>query len=395
LCVGAGSMKVYALREAIAAFERALQALDILSDPPFELVFEALIRWEEAAFKFEPYAEQLGQLARAEKIARDHSDKPRLIQALDWTANVHLARGLWMRAGPTLMECLALAEELGNERLSVRPTYFKGLMTSLRNPRGALALLDRALALARKYGDGHVEALTLGTKAQMHAQLGEFGRATETLQGSHDALQRTNSPLTESDVDLLSGWTYLAMGEIQQGLQYGQRSVEKAIATDNMECICYGFDCVGFGNLELKRIAEATAAFAEAVKRSEASGAIIPQVMGQAGLAMAQFCDGRSEAIADLETALETMQTYHDEVGAAEVARMLGACLTQLGDLERAEGHLQRALDFYRHMQMRPYLARTLLTLAQLLAQQDRPADAQDARTEAEGLMAALTRAGA
>jgi transcriptional regulator with XRE-family HTH domain/tetratricopeptide (TPR) repeat protein len=392
LCVGAGARKVYAMREAIAAFERAIHALDNLPDPPFELVFEAIIRWEEAAFKFKPYAEQFQQLARAEQIARDHHDKPRLIQTLHWTANVHLARGLWMRAGPALMECLALAEELGNDRLSVRPVYFKALMTTLMNPRGALALLERALELARKYGDRHVEALTLGTKAQMHAQLGEFGRAREILQQTYEALRHTDSPLTESDVDLLAGWTYLAMGDTQRGLEYGQRSVKKAIATDNMDCICYGFDCVGFGNLEMQSIAEATSAFTEAVKRSEMTGAIIPQLLGQAGLAMAQFCDGRIEAIADMETALVTMNTHNDQVGAAEVARMLGTCLTQLGDLGRAEGYLNTALDFYRQMEMRPYQVRTLFTLAELFTQQDRLADAHNAQVEAKALTQALAR---
>jgi tetratricopeptide (TPR) repeat protein len=265
-------------------------------------------------------------------------------------------------------------------------------MTTLMNPRGALALLERALELAQKYRDWHVEAITLSTQAQMHAQLGEFRQAREAMRQTSAALQRADSPLTESDVDLLTGWAYLAMGDTQQGLEYGQRSVEKAIATDNMDCICLGFDCIGFGNLEMQRIAEAMSAFAEAVKRSEMTGAIVPKLLGQAGLAMAQFFDGRVEAIADLETTLATMQTYNDHAGAAEVARMLGTCLIQLGDLGRAEGYLTKALDFYRQMGMRPYLVRTLFTLAQLFVQQDRPADARSAQAEAEALAATLTR---
>jgi tetratricopeptide (TPR) repeat protein len=239
-----------------------------------------------------------------------------------------------------------------------------------------------------------VEALTLSAKAQTHAQLGEFAQAHEAIQQARLVLQKTDSPLTESDVDLFAGWTYLAMGDTQQGLEYGLRSVEKAMAIDNMDCICYGFDCVGFGHLEMQRIAEARSAFTEAVKRSQLTGAVIPQLLVQAGLAMAQFCEGRLEAIADLETALATMQTYNDPVGAAEAARMLGVCLTQLGDLDRAEAHLQSAADFYRRLEMRPYLVRTLFSLAQLFTQQDRLAEANNAQTEAETLMAALTREG-
>ncbi len=391
LCVGSGAMKAYALREAIGYFDRALEALARVPHPSPQLVYEANMRWVEAAFKFKPYPEQLRRLTQAEAIARDLDDKPRLIRALHWTANVHLARGLWMRAGPTLMECLALAQELGNERLAVRPTYFKALMTTLANPRGSLALLEQALELTRKYADTHVEALTLGTIAQTHAQLGEFAQARGTMQQAFRELQRTDSPLTESDVNLLAGWTYLAMGDTQHGLEYGRRSVEKAIAADNMDCICYGYDCVGYGYLEMQRIPEATSAFEEAIRRSETTGAIIPELLGQAGLAMSRFCSGRTEAIQDLEAVGTAMQSYHDYVGEADVARMLGTCLVQLGDLERAESYLNTALAFYRRMEMRPYQMRALMSLAQLFEQQNRPGEAQNAQAEMAALMQALT----
>ena len=262
------------------------------------------------------------------------------------------------------------------------------------NPRGALAQLDRALALARRYADGHIEALALGTKAQTHAQLGEYWQARETMHQAFETLQHAASPMTESDVDLCACWTYLAMGDMPHGLEYGQRSVQKAIATDNMDCICYGFDCVGYGNLELQRIDDAISAFTEAIKRSEVTGAIIPQLLGEAGLAMAQFCAGRFEAIVDLETVLAQMQAYNNHVGAAEAARMLGMCLVRVGDLGRAEVCLTRALDFYREVEMRPYLVRTLFALADLFTQQDRPARARDAQTEAETLLTALSQAG-
>ena len=91
-----------------------------------------------------------------------------------------------------------------------------------------------------------------------------------------------------------------------------------------MDCICYGFDCVGYGNLEMQRIAEATQAFEEAIERSKKSGAVIPRLMGQAGLAMAQFCNGSIEAIQDLETAMTSLKRFDNHVGAANAAHMFG-----------------------------------------------------------------------
>jgi len=200
----------------MAYFERALRALEKIPDPPVVLVYEAIICWVEAAFQFRPYQEQLDQLARAERIARDLHDQRRLVKALSWTADLYLAKGLWTRAGPALIESLDLAEYLGDKRLTVRPVYFKALMTTFMNPRASLTTLDQALELARRYADRTIEALALGTKSQIHAQLGEFGQSRENMQRAEETLQYVDSPLTESDVDLLAAWAYLAMGDLQR-----------------------------------------------------------------------------------------------------------------------------------------------------------------------------------
>jgi hypothetical protein len=81
----------------------------------------------------------------------------------------------------------------------------------------------------------------------------------------------------------------------------------------------------------------------------------------------------------------------NDHVGAAEVARMLGTCLIQSGDLERAEGYLNTARDFYHRTEMRPYLVRTLSSLTQLLEQQNRHVEAHSVQAEMETLTKALT----
>jgi len=383
---GKNALQTYALREAMAYFERALQSLDKIPDPPVVLVYEAIIGWIKAAFQFKPYQEQLHQLARAEKIARALNDIPRLVEALYWTAEVYLAKGLWTRAGPALTESLDLAEGLGNDRLAVRPIYFRALMTTFVNPRSSLAFLNRALELARLYHDRTIEALTLGTKSQIHAQMGEFSLSRENMRRAYETLQNVDSPLTESDVDLLAAWAYLAMGDLQHGLEYGQRSVQKAIATDNLECICSGFNCIGFANLEMNQISEAASAFQEAVGRSETIGAFIHKCLGRAGLAMAQFLGGRADAIQELETGLAEMQGYNHPVGAANVAQMLGACLILSGDLERAESYLNMACDFYRRSEMIPYLIRSLLSLAQLFEEQKHFVKAQITLAEAETL---------
>ena len=338
--LGKRARQRYAMREAIAYYEQALVSLGNQLEPKDELIFDVLVGWEDAAFNFKPYQDQLKQLSRAEEIARNLRDQPRLIQVLHRIANVFLAQGLWTQAGSALTESLFLAEKLGNEQLSVRPIYFKALITSFANPTEALKWIKLAEDLSRKHNDLHMEALALATEAHMLAQLGEFSRAQQAIEHARQVSNDLGSPLLESDVDLFAAWACLAMGDREQALEFGERSVNMAIATDNMDCICSGLACIGYTNLEMGRIPEAAAAFEEGIERSDISGAMIPKLNGQAGLATTQFMSGHLEATKALEEVIANMRLYENHVGAASANHLLGMCLMQLGELERASSCL-------------------------------------------------------
>jgi tetratricopeptide (TPR) repeat protein len=384
--LGKRARQRYAMREAIVYFEQALESLGNQAGSPGGMIFDVLLDWEEAAFNFRPYVEQLKQLARAEKIARDLQDKARLIQALHWTANVLLARGDWVQAGPALTESFSLAEELGNEQLAVRPTFFKALMTSFANPAEALRWIGRAEDLSRKHNDLQIEADASGMEGHVLAQLGEFGRSERATDHSRQVSDRLGSPLTESDVDLFAAWACLAMGKLEQALEFGQRSVKRAIETDNMDCICSGMVCIGYAQLELGHPAEAAAAFEKGIERSEVSGAFIHRQNGRAGLAMIQFMAGHAEAIQGLEAIIADMRLYENQVGAANANLMLGACLARMGEAERAKNALAQAIDFYRGARMQPSLAKALQSMADLMVAQGRAAEAKAYRQEAQAL---------
>ncbi len=382
--LGKRARQRYAMREAIAYYEQALLSLDHQAEPEERLVFDALLGWEDAAFNFKPYEDQLVRLARAEEIARRLHDEPRLIQALHWIANVLLAEGRWTRAGSALTESLSLAEGLGNEELSVRPIYFKALMTSFASPGEALKWIGLAEELSHKHNDLQTEAVALATEAHVRAQLGQSDGSERAIERARQVSNDLGSPLVASDVDLFAAWASLALGNREQALEFGQRSVDVAIATDNMDCICNGLACIGYTNLDLGRIPEAAAAFEKGIERSDISGAMIPKLNGQAGLAMTRFMSGHPEAIRDLEDVIVSMRLYENHVGAASANYMLGNCLIQLGELERASSCLNQAVDFYRQSKMYPFLARALASLADLGDRQGQFAEARNFRAEAE-----------
>lgn len=380
---GTQALRVYALPEALNHFERALAALkNVPAARPVE-TYEALMGWAEAAAKFRPYAEQLSNLARAENIARALNDKPRLARALYSIGGVHASQGHNLLAETALAECFTLADELGDERLTVIPTYFMGMATLSGNPRGAVPLFERAIELAQRYENLDIEAVAWVAKAWALAQLGEFVNARAAIARGQELVPRVKSPMIASDIDLFAGWAFLEMGDAQQGLIYGQRGVEKAVAARNYDCVCGAHLCVGFNQLAAQRLPEAAQEFREAIRESKFSGAALFENMGNAGLALANFYSGRVQTTDVLEESYAQAQAMDISMSRLFIAQALSAIYTQRGDTARAELLLNDALAFFRRNEMLPSLPPTLEALGRVYERQGRPQKAEAARAEA------------
>ncbi len=390
---GEGAMKVYALHEAMEHYQRALDALDKMPAAPPEQLVDSTLGWCRAAMKVKPYAELVERLTRAEKIARELNDKRRLAQVLHWLANVHFAHGYNTRAVPALFENYRLANEIGDERLSVIPSYWMAFFMVDRDPRGALEQFKRVIELARKYHDREIEAHAIATQAFAHGRLGEFAQAEAELQQAFEMVQSINSPIKEADVNNLAAFTYLDMGDAERGIEYGQRGADKAMAANALECASAGLMAVGFCHLQSQKLSEAQNAFDRSMRLAESRGADAFRNQAWSGLAVAQFFSGRAEAINDMESALANARAIDDEYGIAFLAQMLGEAYTRTGEFERAQNYLDAALEYYRRSQMRPYLVRALESVSTLYERQGRKADAERARAEADQLKSELIAA--
>jgi tetratricopeptide (TPR) repeat protein len=390
---GDSAARVYALREAMGHYERAIQALDKSIDANPQKRFDAIMRWVQVAQRYTPYAEQLERLMRAEAIARELGDKKRLAQALHWIGATHRAQGYNVRAIPALIECFHLVDELDDERLVITPTYYMALVTMDSDPQAALSLFERAIGLARKHGNRDVEAYALSTRAMLEARMGEFARSRRNMALAAQVIAETGSPMTQSDVTLYSAWSYLDIGDVERARERARLGVEQALAADNMDCVCYGFACVGFGNLRAQLLPEATRAFEEAIRRSQFSGAAQVENLGRFGLAITRLSTGHPEALEEMEQALLQARSLGDQMATAMISQTLGEVLSAMGQVEHAGAYLTDALEYYRRTNARPYLSRTLKSMAVLYESQGRMADAANVRTQIDSLTNELTDA--
>ncbi|MDP8925562.1 MAG: tetratricopeptide repeat protein, partial [Actinomycetota bacterium] len=288
-----------------------------------------------------------------------------------------------------------IAERLGDEELTLTFTFWMTSGMISQDPRRALEQLEYVIESAHKYGRRELEAHALATTAVAHARLGEFAEAQDAVQRAYAAARAANLPVNQADVALLAALAYFDMGDVQRGLEHSKWGTEKALSAQGLECAMYGLYTTGLGNLRTRDLVEAQRAFESSLKlltdhvsEIEGSEHVINQV--RAGLAITQFFSGRIEAINDMERTLKNAEALGDEYTVARIAQALGEGYTQLGDFERAERHLNTALDYYRRNDMRPYQARVLQSLVYWYEQQGRGAEAEQARAEVHQLMEEL-----
>ncbi|CAN5182642.1 adenylate/guanylate cyclase domain-containing protein [soil metagenome] len=393
---GAQAVKVYAMREALAYYENAYDALTKIHDPSPEQLCDAILGWTPAALRVKPYQEVVNRLEEAEKIARELDDEARLAWVLHWIGNAYISNGFPMSGMPALFESYQLAEHLGDERLTLVATFWMTRGMIDRDPRGGLEQLDYVIEGARKYHNHELEAHALANKAMAHARLGEFAEAHDAVKHAQEVTRTTGSVMNGADVALMSSQALFDMGDVQRGLEYSRRGTEQALSGSGLECAMYGHYCTGIGNLHSRNLDEAQRAFDSALKLLPD---FVPDLQGReqvanevhAGLAITQFFSGRTEAINDMESALTNADAVGDEYTVAFIAQALGEGYTQLGDFERAKQHLDTALDYYRRNDMKPYLARGLKSSASLHEAQGHVAEAERELAEAGKLMEELS----
>ena len=396
--MGAGgqAVKVYALREALEYYENAYRALTKIPDASPEQLCDAILGWTFPALKLKPYQEVVDRLEEAEKIARELGDESRLAWVLHWIGNAYISNGFPTRGMPALFESHQLAERLGDERLTLVASFWMTAAMIDRDPRGGLEQLEYVLEAARKYHNRELEAHALAKKAMAHARLGEFAEAQDAVKRAREVTRTTDSVMNGADVELMSSQAFLDMGDLQRGLEYSRRGTEQAMSASGLECAMYGHYCTGLGNLHSRDLGEAQRAFESALKLLPD---FVPELQGReqvanevhAGLAIAQFFSGRTEAINDMESTLANAEAVGDEYTVAFIAQALGEGYTQLGDFERAEQHFDTALDYYRRNDMKPYVARVLKSSAKLHEAQGHHAEAERDLAEAGRLMEELS----
>jgi tetratricopeptide (TPR) repeat protein len=386
-------------REAVAAFEQALQALAHLPEPGDTrvLALELRLAMGGSLHALGEYGRRLALLGEAEALARALDDRARLGRVLASMAQV---------------------------------------LRQTRDLDGAIAAGQQARALATELGDSALQGQASLHLGQAYYVIGDFGRAVELLRRNVEATDR-ESGTPRTDLRIWSqtwlAWTLGALGAFAEGRRHGEEALRLATLEGRGDIPIIARGCLGLLYLAQGDLEQAIRVLEQGLTLCRASGNRAWLRSITAGLGYASALQGHlAEGCALLEEAIsESIRTgalglysgwvawlsevYRragrgDEAGqyarqALDLARQLkqrgheALALHQLGviqahadppDVAPAEAHYQQALALAEELGMRPLVAHCHLGLGRLYHQTGRGAQARAALTTAIDLYRAM-----
>jgi tetratricopeptide (TPR) repeat protein len=385
---GARARDRAAFREAVAAFEQALQALAHLPEDGDTRVLAIELR-RALAFSLSVVGElgrSLALLGETEALARALDDRARLGQVLVGKARVLRVTGDPDGAIAVGQQAFELAATLGDSALQGQASYFLGRAYHVIGDFGRAAELWR-----RNVEATNRESDTPGTEVRIQSQawlaqtLGALGEFAEGRRHGEEALRlarlagRGNTPIAARTC---LGHLYLAQGDLEHAirvLEQGLALCRASGARTELRPIAAG---LGYASALQGHLAEGRSLLEEGISESIRTGALQGLACRVAWLSEVCRLAGRGEeAWQHACQALDLARQHKERADEALTLHQLGVVYAHANppDAAQAAAHYQQALALAEELGMRPLQAhchRDLGTLYVTLGQQEQ------ARTE-------------
>jgi len=399
---GAKAVAGCADQEAVAFYERALEALGNLPESPERIGQGIDIRLELRAPLW-----RLGRLDRlfelfhdAERLAQSLGDPRRLDKIYAFLVQYYWAKGEYPRAIEYGERCLAAGRALNDLGLEVTGNLYLGhAYHSLGDYPGAVECLVRNVDLLEgeaafeRFGlSGLPYTVSCSWAVSALAELGEFEQGLEYARRGARVAEAANHPYSCAAIRTAEGYLRARRGELDAAIALLEPTLEICRSRNFAGWTMRSATNLGIAYAHAGRIAEAVPLHQEAIHLQEAAGALTGRSSWWANLAEAHLLAGRmAEARQACEEALK-FATTHGERGweawarwvlgmatgqeepVLEAARLaealgmrallahchlgLGLLYRQIGRGEQARAELATALELFRSMKMTFWLTR-------------------------------------
>jgi DNA-binding SARP family transcriptional activator len=353
---GAKAIARSAYVQAVASYERALEALRHLPESP-EMTVQAIdLRLElcVALYSTAQNGRALAVLREAEASAATLGDQPRLARILSGICT-----------GLRLAGEIDAATEVGR----------------------------RALTIATGLGDVSLEVEARHRLGQVYTATGDYGQAAEFFTRNLDARRDPPTSLDQGS----AAWFTIPLGDLgrfAEGLALGEEMVRHASESNRPYSLVRAFVCLGMLRTHKGDLRHSIALLERALDVSQTWSIVDWSADAMAHLGRAYQLAGRLDrALPVLEQAVVITETTGNKFAYPWYLAWLSEGYLEAGRLAQARERAQRAVDVSRKIKARGAEAQALHSLAASASHQD-PLNAETAECHYREAMALATELG-
>jgi class 3 adenylate cyclase/predicted ATPase len=380
--------------EAIAHLGKGLELIGRLPDAPERAAEEFALRMAIGgpliATRGYAVPEVERSYSRAWALCEQVGRSAELFPVLRGLWNCYFVRGEFQRAHDLAERLVALAEEQGAPlRRALARRALGTTLFALGRFADAVRELDEGIAMDDAAGEDHRAHLLLYTeRAGVVCRL--YSGWALWFQGFPDrALERVDAGLTlgrglEHANSLAFALNFAALvhtfrGEFDAARRRSDATIDLAGEHPLPQWLAEANICRGFALVGLGQQAEGTAQLCAGLAGWNATGCHLFDTQWLGFIAQAHLWGSRfDDALAALDRAAETAAATGERLYQAELERLRGVLLAEVGEPGQAASWLQRAIDTARSQQAKSLELRAATSLARLWADRGKQAEARD-----------------
>lgn len=388
----------YANEEATSFFERAAEIVPDGDDPALlHLRAEIALGRASAGWLARPLSASVAIIDAAVPLAEATGDQALIARVLLWRAlllgNSFRPLGAGEELQITVDRGLALARALGDRNLE--GNFLTVLGTGLRTtqPRRAAEVLEQAITMTSD-ADFIGSSLTADSLATTYASLGEWDKAEGAIAMARVLAERSGDPKAITDADIAASGVELERGNLERAIELAHDGARRAEAIGAPACSIIANWIAGTGELAAGKLDAATTSFGRSNELSIQMDERWFRNYTDAGLSSVRCAQGDlDQARAGWERAIAMAGELKDPGQEADVRSGRAERLADVPDADWPAilADLDRAIEIYRNLELRPRIARALVLRARALDELGRAEDAAADRGEADAIAASVS----
>jgi tetratricopeptide (TPR) repeat protein len=362
---GARAYDRAAFREALAAFEQALQALAHLPEDGDTGVRAVDLRLAVgfSLLALGEYGRQLALLGEAETLARALDDRARLVQVLDQMTIAFRATGDLDGAIAAGQQALDLAAALGERALQEQASLRLGRVYYALGDFGRVAKLLRwRLEAVDWASDTPSIDVQIESRAWLARTLGDTGAFAEGRRHGEEALRlatlagRGNTPII---VHLCLGNVYLTQGDLEPATRVFEQGLILCRASGNRNALRTIVAGLGYAYALRGRLVEGRSLVEEGISVNIRTGARQRPLLVAWLSEVCRLVGSCEEAWQHAHQALDLARQFKDRGDEAHALHQLGVVQAHANplDAEQAAAHYWQAFALAEDLGMRPLQA--------------------------------------